>query len=200
MFANYENLIRFMHELSIVKPKFDSMKRSGILFFVMALFLFSCEEEAKEAIEEEPRTQKSRADSDPGKDGGLKAISDDPTTIVFGTRSHPCNDGEGCCGDKGVCLIIKTSVAGDDPELEKGEGLADISMTEDGKILWAIKEDTYEDNKGDEFQVPQDRDLSREVTRALGYDRVTLQEGGYEVDYSHREYPYGVVELEADLD
>ncbi len=177
------------------------MKRSGILFFAMALFLFSCEEEAKEAIEEKQATKKTQSEAGPNKDGGLKAIGNDPTTIIFGTRCHPCNDGEGCCGDKGICVIIRTEVAESDPELGQGKGLADVSVTEEGKILWGIKEDTYEDNKGEEFLVPEDRELSPEVARALGYERIILREGSYDVDYSQeKEYPFGVVELEAELE
>ena len=79
--------------------------------------------------------------------------------------------------------------------------MADVSVTEEGSILWSIKEDSYENNKGDEFHVPRDHELKKEVSQALGYDEVILQEGVYEVDYSReKEYPFGVVKLDAELE
>lgn len=175
------------------------MKRSGILFFVMTLFLLSCEEEAKEAIEDKNETRKTQSKSPSQESGDVKAAGGG-TTIIFGTKCCPNEDATGCEGEKGMCLIIKTEVAGADAEPGEGEGLADASVTRDGKVLLGIKEDYYEDNKGDEFHVREDHELSREVARALGHERVILQEGAYRVDYSHREYPYGLVELEADLE
>ncbi len=198
-FSIFAPSTRFVHEIVKLNQKPVDMKRTSIIFCVMALFLFSsCEEEAKEAVEEKQPTEKENLSTAQGKE---KADDDGGTTIIFGTRSHPCEDGDGCCGNKGVCLIIKTSVAGTETELERGEGLADVSVTEEGRVLWGIREDYYEDNKGDKFHVPEDHELSQEVAQALGYDRVILQEGIYEVDYSQeKEYPFGIVELEAELE
>lgn len=175
------------------------MKRSGILFLAMALFLFSCEEETKEAIEDKNETRKTQSKSGSQESGDVKAAGGG-TTIIFGTKCCPNEDATGCEGDKGICLIIKSEVAGADAELGEGEGLADVSVTRDGKILFGIKKDYYKGNKGDRFHVRDDHEMSQEVARALGYDQVILQEGSYKVDYSHREYPYGVVEIEADLE
>ena len=48
--------IRYADENVMLNQKPVDMKRHSILFFVMALFLVSCEEEAKEAFEDKQET------------------------------------------------------------------------------------------------------------------------------------------------
>ena len=200
-FSIFVPSIRFMHEIVKLNQKPVDMKRRSIIFCVMSLFLFlSCEEETKEALEDKNETMKTQSNSTSQESGDVKAAGGG-TTIIFGTKCCPNEEATGCEGDKGFCLIIKSECPeGAEVKLGKGEGLADASVTSDRKILLGIKEDYYEDNKGDKFHVSKDHELSQEVTRALGYDQVTLQKGVYDVDYSQEsEYPFGVVELEADL-
>jgi hypothetical protein len=175
------------------------MKRSSIIFFVMALFLVSCEEEAKKAVQEKQEAKKKEEQT---VAEGEEKTEDEGTTVVFGAKAKPKRNDEGefdCLGNKGFCLIIGADLAGKDPEPGHNEAIGDLFVRSEHLYL-GIKKDNDPDNKGDRFVVPEDYELNQRIVEELGYRSVTMEEGSYEVDYSKEDYPFGWVELEAELE
>ncbi|MFB6258474.1 MAG: hypothetical protein ABEH38_07255 [Flavobacteriales bacterium] len=176
------------------------MKRSSILIFTIAFFLFSCEEESKEAFDQSKEAEKT-SHHQKSDANGTEKTDGDPPTIVFGTKSKPCgkNDGCYCDGDKGLCLLINPEIAGSNPDLEEGEGYGDIFIQDDQVVL-GIRDDHDPSNKGERFRVRRDFELSKTISEKLGHQEVIIQKGIYPVDYSHEEYPFGLVTLEAEME
>lgn len=114
--------------------------------------------------------------------------------IIFGTRSHPNGSGDGCEGEKGICLIITRGGALSSERLGSGE----ISE-ENGRLFLNITEDpspAMDDEKT--FLVAEDKVLPEDVAQELGYNRVTIRKGTYRLDKSKN--PLGSVYLNANFD
>ena len=114
--------------------------------------------------------------------------------IIFGTRSHPNSSGDGCEGEKGICLIITRGGASASDRLGSGE----ISE-EYGRLFLNITEDPSPAMEHENsFLVAEDKTLPKELARELGYERVTIRKGTYRLDKSKN--PLGSVYLNATFD
>lgn len=114
--------------------------------------------------------------------------------IIFGTRSHPNGSGDGCEGEKGICLIITRGGASSSDRLGSGE----ISE-EYGRLFLNITEDPSPAmDHENTFIIAQDKSLPKEVAEEMGYSRVTIRKGTYRLDKSKN--PLGSVYLNATFD
>lgn len=114
--------------------------------------------------------------------------------IIFGTRSHPNGSGDGCEGEKGICLIITRGGASGSDRLGTGE----ISE-EYGRLFLNITEDPSPAmDHENSFLVAEDKELPKELVKELGYSRVTIRKGTYRLDKSKN--PLGSVYLNATFD
>jgi hypothetical protein len=110
--------------------------------------------------------------------------------IIFGTRSHPAPEGNGCEGDKGICIIVR---AGERINSQY-TGEAEISMQSDGKLYFNILRDNGPAEAfEDVFYVHEDKPLPIDVAEELGYNAVTIRKGEYRLDTSRN--PLGTVLL-----
>ena len=115
--------------------------------------------------------------------------------LVFGTRSHPIGNGEGCEGDHGLCIIIHGRVVNDDfdvKDLGDDMGLVEAEII-DGELKLNILFDESKYCFEKDFTVIKNIVLDEEVSEKLGYQNVTIEAGVYRVDFS--KFRYGSVVL-----
>ena len=114
--------------------------------------------------------------------------------IIFGTRSHPNGDGNGCEGEKGICLIITRG------EIINSESLGTGEMSEEyGRLFLNITQDPSPAmDHENSFVVAEDKVLPKELAQALGYNKVTIRRGTYRLDKNKN--PLGSVFLNATFD
>jgi hypothetical protein len=115
--------------------------------------------------------------------------------IIFGTRVHPSDDGKGCEGDKGICLIVITK----DLRIQ-GTDLGEAQVEEiDGHIRLSIQRDPdpVMDHENT-FYLYSDKPLPPDVAMAFGYREITLKKGEYRIDKSDN--PLGTIKIDANFE
>lgn len=112
--------------------------------------------------------------------------------FIFGTRSHPNGTGDGCDGDKGICIIIR---ANQNRISISNPGVAEASINQ-GKLEFKIIEDaspaTADENY---FYVYSEKVLDPESSRALGYEQVTILPGKYPLSKKTSRYGSAVLSV-----
>ncbi|MCA0333286.1 MAG: hypothetical protein LCH44_04980 [Bacteroidetes bacterium] len=106
--------------------------------------------------------------------------------VVFGTKSHPAKDGEGCEGDKGICIRIAVESLSTNPNTvsDTDLGVAELQVDNNVIIFNVVK-----DNSGtisNTFTLEQDITLTDSVARQLGLTKCILKAGVY--PYSTKEH------------
>jgi len=110
--------------------------------------------------------------------------------IIFGTRSHPAPEGNGCEGDKGICIILRAG----ERISSQYTGEAEISMQSYGKLYFDFLRDSgHAEVFEDGFYVHEDKPLPSDLALELGYDALTIRKGEYRLDTSRN--PLGTVLL-----
>lgn len=100
--------------------------------------------------------------------------------FVFGTRSKPAAQGEGCDGEKGLCIRFFSS----SKVIGTGEGQAEIQIVR-GQILFNIIEDSSPAEESENiFYVYEDKLLPGEISEQLGYSKIIIRKGEYRLDKS----------------
>lgn len=99
--------------------------------------------------------------------------------VIFGSRSHPASGGDGCEGDKGICLIVNLHASRTGiPNL----GAAELSL-EKGKLRFNITEDGSPAERSESYlNLFTDKVMDPETCRLLGYDQMILKAGRYTLD------------------
>lgn len=98
--------------------------------------------------------------------------------FVFGTRSHPTNEGKGCEGDKGLCVLIYTTK--DIGKItEVNSGIAEISVEGDQMTFNIINDNSPAERHENYFYVYNDIVVPDEGARALGYSSIIIKKGKY---------------------
>jgi hypothetical protein len=114
--------------------------------------------------------------------------------IIFGTRSHPSADGKGCEGEKGICIIITTK---DRDVILDNKGTSEISMNDEGKIVFNIIEDSSPAQEDENtLYLFERKEIPQEVCKELGYDRIVLQPGKYFLNKSDNSLGTAVIDAE----
>lgn len=115
--------------------------------------------------------------------------------IIFGTRVHPSDDGKGCEGEKGICLIVTTK------DLRtQGTALGEAQVEEvDGHIRLSIQRDPDPAmDHENTFYLYSDKRLPADVALAFGYREIILKKGEYRIDKSDN--PLGTVKIDANFE
>lgn len=100
--------------------------------------------------------------------------------FVFGTRSKPAAQGEGCDGEKGLCIRFFSSTK----TIGTGEGISEIQIV-GGQILFNIIEDSSPAEENENiFFVYEDKTLPAEISEQLGYSKIIIRKGQYRLDKS----------------
>ena len=132
--------------------------------------------------------------------------------IRFGTRCCEVIDGQQyCIGEPGLCLVIIVEELPDPEPVEAyintgtNVGVAEItikriankkngnSVLGTNMLQWTILEDNAEINYGSTFYVMEDVELNNSLSQSLGFSRVIIKQGVYQLDRS--KYQYGRVLL-----
>ena len=100
--------------------------------------------------------------------------------FVFGTRSKPAAVGDGCDGEKGLCIRFH----GRTKTVETGEGIAEV-QTVQGQLEFNIINDSSPAEENENiFYVYEDKILPQEIAEQLGFSKVTVRKGEYRLDKS----------------
>ncbi len=111
--------------------------------------------------------------------------------FVFGTRSKPAAIGDGCDGEKGLCIRFFSS----SKTIGTGEGIAEV-QTVRGQLQLNIISDTSPAEENENiFYVYEDKILPQEIAEQLGFSKVTIRKGEYRLDKSRNRF--GTVLLNA---
>lgn len=100
--------------------------------------------------------------------------------FVFGTRSKPAAIGDGCDGEKGLCIRFFSS----SKTVGTGEGIAEV-QTVRGQLQLNIISDTSPAEENENiFYVYEDKTLPQEIAEQLGFSKITIRKGEYRLDKS----------------
>lgn len=119
--------------------------------------------------------------------------------ITFGTKCHP--DGNGACvGERGICLIIEikknNSLARHaDPSPYLGDDMAygEMTMISASEVRLDVLSQHSDVELNGEFIIEQPVVLNSEISGDLGYSKVVLLPGVYQVIYGSS--PLGSVDI-----
>lgn len=112
----------------------------------------------------------------------IEASAQNATRIrfVFGTRSKPAAQGEGCDGEKGLCIRFFSS----SKTIGTGEGISEIQIVR-GQVLFNIVEDSSPAEENENiFYIYEDKTLPGEISEQLGYSKIIIRKGEYRLDKS----------------
>ncbi|CAN5501302.1 hypothetical protein BH11BAC2_BH11BAC2_01930 [soil metagenome] len=99
----------------------------------------------------------------------------------FGTRSHPNASGEGCEGDKGICIILNLSA---NRLAVNNCGVADVIIS-GNKMTFNIVEDPSPALDSENYlNVYEDKSLDNATAEQLGYSSVIIKKGRYVLNKS----------------
>ncbi|MBK9637075.1 MAG: hypothetical protein IPO63_04390 [Bacteroidetes bacterium] len=100
--------------------------------------------------------------------------------FVFGTRSKPAAIGEGCDGEKGLCIRFFSS----SKTIGTGEGIAEVQTVRGQLQLNIINDNSPAEENENIFYVYEDKVLPQEIAEQLGFSRVIIRKGEYRLDKS----------------
>ena len=104
----------------------------------------------------------------------------DKIRFVFGTRSKPAAIGDGCDGEKGLCIRFH----GRTKTVETGEGIAEV-QTVRGQLEFNIINDSSPAEENENiFYVYEDKILPQEIAEQLGFSKIIIRKGEYRLDKS----------------
>lgn len=100
--------------------------------------------------------------------------------FVFGTRSKPAAQGDGCDGEKGICirLLAKTTI------IDKDLGVGEIQIIKGQIQLNIISDPSPAESDENTFYIYEDRVLPNETAEQLGYSKIIIRKGEYRLDKS----------------
>lgn len=111
--------------------------------------------------------------------------------FVFGTRSKPAAQGEGCDGEKGLCIRFFSSTK----TMGTGEGIAEIQIVRNQVHFNIIEDSSPAEADENIFYVYEDKTLPTEISEPLGFNKIIIRKGDYRLDKSKN--PLGSVMLNA---
>ncbi|MBK7966614.1 MAG: hypothetical protein IPK10_15970 [Bacteroidetes bacterium] len=100
--------------------------------------------------------------------------------FVFCTRSKPAANGDGCDGEKGLCIRFFSS----SKTIGTGEGIAEVQTIRGQLQLNIITDNSPAEENENTFYVYEDKILPQEIAEQLGFSRVTIRKGEYRLDKS----------------
>ena len=113
--------------------------------------------------------------------------------LIFGTRSHPASGGDGCEGEKGICVILNLHAARTDIS---SPGYADVAI-EKGRLRFNITEDASPANTTENFlNLYTDKALDPETCRSLGYDQLIMKAGRYPLDKTKNPFGSALINIQ----
>lgn len=119
-------------------------------------------------------------------------------TIIFGTKSKPCRNDNGCyCdGNKGICLLINPEPLSNTPNnLVEGQGYGNWIIDPTNSKFTIQILDNFELDQNSNFSVENDYELPSDVCAYLGYTSIILSQGEYQVDYSNFQHGEVIVDI-----
>jgi hypothetical protein len=108
------------------------------------------------------------------------AQNEERIRFVFGTRSKPAAQGDGCDGEKGICirLLAKTTI------IDKDLGVGEFQIVRGQLQLNIVSDPSPAGSDENTFYIYEDRILPAETAEELGYSKIIIRKGEYRLDKS----------------
>lgn len=100
--------------------------------------------------------------------------------FVFGTRSKPAAQGDGCDGLKGLCIRFTSN----SKTISSGEGIGEVQILRSQLLLNIIEDSSPAEEDENTFYVYEDKTLPIEISEQLGYSKIIIRKGEYRLDKS----------------
>lgn len=161
--------------------------KSKLFLFISFGFLLTFANISCEKTQDDNSSSTSASTNVNSNNGGINGTEASWIKVRFRWRGQlggSCDSGE--CGTcTGICVLITfREYTGDltHEEIEAGDGYAEIEMVEDQLHLIFH---ASADNGSGTVKITEDFDIGEYAAGLLGYERVTIEDGTYEIDYSH---------------